>query len=184
MPRFTYDLGKAGSVHKKLYPSESLLLLACVASLCYAWVWRSPWSRLLQDQQLLQVLGIGKYLEGHLSKPLHAAIFIPSPHYIHTHAMIFFLDFEISFILFLAGSTQMLLRLFGSPPNFPPIHITSSLEHTKTGDLAVWFSPISCLALSDFVNKATFFSLISYYCVPNVIKVRERLSDSMGRSGD
>lgn len=107
----------------------------------------------------LQVLGIGKYLEGHLSKPLHAAIFIPSPHYIHTHAMFFFffLDFEISFILFLAGSTQMLLRLFGSPPNFPPIHITSSLEHTKTGDLAVWFSPISCLALSDFVNKATFF---------------------------
>jgi hypothetical protein len=51
--KLTDYLGKARSVHKESYPSEPLLLLACVASLWHAWVGRrSLWSRLLQDQQL------------------------------------------------------------------------------------------------------------------------------------
>lgn len=34
----TNHLGNVGFVHKDSYPSEPLLLLACVASLWYAWV--------------------------------------------------------------------------------------------------------------------------------------------------
>lgn len=45
----------------------------------------------------LQALRIGKYLEGHLSKPLHAALFTPSPTP-DTHA-VFLLHSETSFII-------------------------------------------------------------------------------------
>ena len=72
----------------------------------------------------------------------------------------FLQNFEISFILSLARIAQMPLGLFGSPPSFPPIHITSSLEHTH---LEIWlFGSVPSpggLALADFCQQGYFFLL-------------------------
>lgn len=134
----------------------------------------------------LQALRIGKYLEGHLSKPLHAALVIPSLP-LHTHAM-FLLDFETCFILSPAWIVQMppLETLthpgpFGSPPNFPPIHVTSSLEHTS-GNVAVQSQFLEVLPWLTLSTKPLLKSY-KYLCVPNVTRVKERLLDSIGGSG-
>lgn len=118
----------------------------------------------------LQALRIGKYLEGHLSKPLHAAFFTPSPHYIHMPCSFWLLNFLYCFSCSNCSNVcDAFLTppgLCSSPPSFPPIHITSGLEHTH---LEIWLfgsvpSPAS-LALADPVYKSTFF-LFSATTVP------------------
>lgn len=114
----------------------------------------------------LQALRIGKYLEGHLSKPLHAALFTPSPHYIHMPCSFWTSKLPLFFLLLgclnVCDAFLTSPGLFGSPPNFPPIHITSSLEHTN---LEIWlFGSVSSpggLALTDSVCRLPF-SFISY----------------------
>lgn len=97
----------------------------------------------------------------------------------------FLVDFEISFIPSLAGIAQMTSGLFGSPPSFPPIHITSSLEHThRRFGCFVQSHLLEVLHWLILSMRLFFFSyklLISYYCAPNVIRVQEGLSDSMER---
>lgn len=80
--QLTDYLGKAGSVYKKPYPSEPLLLLGMcrIPLVCLGWekisvVQTSP----RPAASTLQALRTGKYFKGHLSKPLHAALFIPAP---------------------------------------------------------------------------------------------------------
>lgn len=140
--RLTDYLGKAGSVYKKSYPGEPLLLLACVAFLWYAWVWRSLWSRLLQDQQLplCRHLGLESTLKA--TYPNLSMLLFSFPPPLHTHAT-FLQNFEISFIFFSCWNCLNASRTFWFSSQSPThlYHFQSIAD--KSGDLAVWFSPIS-----------------------------------------
>lgn len=108
--RFTDYLGKAGSVHKESYPSEPLLLPACVASLWYAWVGRSLWSRLLQDQQLplCRHLGLESTLKVTYPNLCMLLSSVPPP---ITYTCCVPSGFESSFILSHAQIAQMSVKL-------------------------------------------------------------------------
>lgn len=128
-------------MYEKSYPSELLLLLACVASLWYAWVWRrSLRSRLLQDQQLplCRHLGLESTLKA--TYPNLSMLFFSFPPPLHTYA-IFLQNFEISFFSCLNCSNASRTFWFSSQSPTHLYHFQSIAE--KSGDLAVWFSPIS-----------------------------------------
>lgn len=146
---------------------------------------RSLRSRLLQDQQLplCRHLGLESTLKATYPN-LSMLFFSFPPHYIHMPYSFRTLKFPL-FIFFLLLELLKCSRTFWFSSQSPThlYHFQSIAE--KSGDLAVWFSPISWRSCTDdFVNKATFFSfklLIRYNCDPNVIRIRERLIDSMRR---
>lgn len=113
---------------------------------------------------------------------------LPPP--LHTHAT-FLLDFDISFIPSPAPIAQMIHLWWFSDPSRPfwfssqfPTHTYhfQTTAHTS-GDLAGSVpSPEMLLLLT--LSTRLLFSLISYYCAPNAIKIQERPSDSIRGSGD
>lgn len=95
----------------------------------------------------LQALRIGKYLEGHLIKPLHSALFTPSPTYKHIlHSFYTFKNLLDFFLLethsasfdALAWLLHKLLACF--PISYS--HQPYSRAHTS-GSVAVQLGPIS-----------------------------------------
>lgn len=129
---------------------------------------------------ILQALRIGKYLEGHLTKSLHAALFTPSPHYIHMPHSFWTLTFPLFLLLlqllkcFIYDAFLTPLGLFGSLPSFPPIHIISRLQHTH---LEIWLVQSHLLEMLLLLTLSTrlLFSLISYYCAQNAKKIQKDL---------
>ena len=163
MPRFTYDLGMAGSVHKKLYPSESLLLLACVASLCYAWVWRSLWSRLLQDQQLplCRYLGLESTLKATYLNLSMLLFSFPLPiTYIHMPCFFFFFGLWNFLYSFSCWKYPNASETFWFSSQFPTnsYHLQSRAHKNRRFGCLVQSHLLSCTKW--FCQQGYFFFLL------------------------
>ena len=96
----------------------------------------------------LQALRIGKYLEGHLIKPLHSALFTPSPKYKHIlHSFYTFKNFLDFFFFWKCTSasfdalTWLLHKLLVSFPISYSHHFQSRAY--TSGSVAVQLGPIS-----------------------------------------
>lgn len=122
----------------------------------------------------LQALRIGKYLEGHLIKPLHSALFTPSPTYKHIlHSFYTFQNFLDFFLLetHSASFDALAWLLHKLLACFPiSIHISPIPELTH---LAAWLYSLvpspEAPALAEFVCKATFL-VYKYDCSPDATK--------------